>query len=148
MIEVADMVYLLDDEASREYIMKNSYIQCNRRVVFGWREVSGQMTTMPESAASQLLSTVTLPEHTYGEATDPIYDFPPSEFFSRDHNYELLTHDLLCDVPWADPLETFNQGEPSIISVHDHTRRFSHVVTFPKDCAFLRFGSIPSMINT
>lgn len=128
--------------------MKDSYVQWNRRAVFGWSEVSRQVTTMPDLATSQLHSTVTLPEHTHGEATDPIYDFPPSEFFSLDHNYELLTHDLLWDVPWAGPLETFNQDEPSMISVHDHTRRSSYIVTFPKNCAFLRFGSIPSMIDT
>ena len=78
---------------------------------------------------------------------DSFYDLPSIGFFSPDQHHELSTHDLIYDSPWTDPLETFLQEKPSGLSVHDHARGCSYLVTFPKNCAFLRMGSIHCMIE-
>ena len=146
MIRIGDRVCLFDDEESRDDIIEESCVQWNRMVDFGWREVPGQVTTVSEPLRSQSYNNVTPPGHAVGESMD-FYDLPSISFFSPDQQHELSTHDLMYDSPWTVPLDTFLQEKPSELSVHDHDRGCPYVVTFPKNCAFLRMSSIPCMIK-
>lgn len=147
MIRIGDRVCLFDDDASRDDIIEDSYVQWNRRVDLGWREVPGQVTTVSEPLRSQSYNNVTPPGHAVGESMDSFYNIPSISFFSPDQQHELSINDLMYDSPWTIPLDTFLQEKPSELSVHEHARGCPYVVTFPKNCAFLRISSIPCMIK-